>query len=59
MPGSLLFIKTTVDISLDSQNLHHHVRNRGVRDVYSKERYAVGNTGINLSTAPMSLIDDR
>ena len=31
---SLLFIKTTVDISLDSQNLHHHDRNRGRRDVY-------------------------
>ena len=28
------FIKTTVDISLDSQNLHHHHRNRGWRDVY-------------------------
>ena len=24
-----LFIKTTVDISLDSQNFHHHDRNRG------------------------------
>jgi hypothetical protein len=31
---TFLFIKTTVDISLDSQNLHHHDRNRGVRDVY-------------------------